>query len=342
VLDLYGGSGALSLPLAHGGAQVTLVESFGRAAECAELAAREQGLDGFRVLTGDASALLSQLSKRGERFDVVVANPPRRGMAPVVRRAITTLGARLIAYVSCDPDTLCRDLDHLARLGYRADALHPLDMIPQTDQVETVVFLRQESAPAPRVLFDDGDVVVADRPAYDAASPAFGSDNERWIAGAMGTSSGLAVGWRTPDAEGGLRTALASARLTYLALCRGAMARVGKAHRTRYRRIARTHGHSVVRLDVSAGPETRIESDLARLGHPIVGDSRHGHGPTNRHFEERYALDRPFLHCARVEFDHPRTGARIVAEAPVAGELVMVLERLGLVAIDVSKEVVVG
>ena len=100
VLDLYGGSGALSLPLAALGAQVTLVESFGPAAEAAGRAAREQGIRDFAVRHGDAALVARELSRTGSTFDAVIANPPRRGLAPVVRRALTELRAPLIAYVS--------------------------------------------------------------------------------------------------------------------------------------------------------------------------------------------------------------------------------------------------
>jgi 23S rRNA (uracil1939-C5)-methyltransferase len=330
VLDLYGGSGALSLPLARRGARVTLIESFGPAAACAERAAREQAIDGFAVRTGDAATIAGELAKSGARFDVVITNPPRRGMPPTVKSALAALAPRWIAYVSCDPDTLCRDLDHLARLGYRAESLRPLDMIPLTDQVETVAFLRPEARPAPRFAFEDDDVFVADRHAHDPA---------------LRGASGLVVGCKTPALEERLRASLAAANAsrTELVLCRGVTAKEGRVgRRTQYRRLARAAGHSVLRVKVRGDREARVERDLARIGHPVVGDARNGHAPTNRHFEERYALDRPFLHCMKVEFDHPRTGARIVVEGALPGELAMVLGRLGLVALEVAKEVMVG
>jgi 23S rRNA (uracil1939-C5)-methyltransferase len=59
----------------------------------------------------------------------------------------------------------------------------------------------------------------------------------------------------------------------------------------------------------------------------VLGDDRYGHAPTNRFFEEKNALDRAFLHCVRLEFEHPRTGARMIVEAPLPGDLRAVLER---------------
>src|SRR5262249_44839998 len=116
-----------------------------------------QGLTGVDVHTGDAAAVARALAKTDERFDFVVVNPPRRGLGPGVRRAIAQLAPRAVAYVSCDPDTLAPDLADLAWLGYRARALHPVDMIPLTDHVEVVALLEPCALPAPRVLFDDGD-----------------------------------------------------------------------------------------------------------------------------------------------------------------------------------------
>jgi 23S rRNA (uracil1939-C5)-methyltransferase len=340
VLDVYGGSGALSLPLARRGAKVTLIESFRPAADCAEQAAREQGLDAFVVRCGDASNLLTELSRSRAPFDAVVANPPRRGMSPAVRSAIAALAPGVIAYVSCDPDTLCRDLDHFARLGYRAECLRPVDMIPLTDQVETVAFLRPAPpAPSP-VVYEDDDLFVAETFAYDPAPPR----GALAPAGSRATS-GLVVGAKSSAIEGPLRSALTNPRAnrTHLVLCRGPSARQGVVERrTEYRRLARVAGHSLLRVTIHGDRGARIERDLARIGHPVVGDTHHGHTPTNRHFEEKYGLDRPFLHCAKVEFDHPRTGARIVTEGRLPGELTMVLRRLGLLALDVMKEVMVG
>jgi len=364
VLDLYGGSGGLSLPLAARGARVTLVESFPPAAECAARAASEQRLAGFVVRPGNAEGVLFELATAGARFDAVIANPPRRGMAPAVRRAIGGMGPRVIAYVSCDPETLSRDIDHLTRLGYRAKKLSPIDMIPLTDQVETVAFLEKASAPPPQVVYDDDDLCVVEKSAH--LPPGYPRTPLRearliWRVG-LG-SSGLAVWSHTAFATPRLRAALASpsAIKVHLALVRGITAAKGAVkQRTRYQRLARMAGHSLLRVTVDEEQGGRIERDLARIGHPVVGDARYGHTATNRYFEEKYALDRPFLHCSRLEFEHPGPGARgsgqgerargadqgkrarVDARGTLPGELVAVLGRLGMPILDVMKEVMIG
>ncbi len=71
----------------------------------------------------------------------------------------------------------------------------------------------------------------------------------------------------------------------------------------------------------------QIRRHLAAIGHPVIGDDRYGHALTNRYFEEKNGLDRTFLHCVRLEIDHPDTGAHLIVEAPLPGDLRAVLER---------------
>ena len=82
----------------------------------------------------------------------------------------------------------------------------------------------------------------------------------------------------------------------------------GKSYpaRTRYRRLAVASGHSVLRVIPEQGRTHQIRRHLAAIGHPVLGDDRYGHVPTNRFFEEKNGLDRAFLHCVRLELDHPR------------------------------------
>jgi len=75
------------------------------------------------------------------------------------------------------------------------------------------------------------------------------------------------------------------------------------------------------------GRTHQIRRHLAAIGHAVIGDDRYGHAPTNRFFEEKNGLDRAFLHCVRLELDHPRTGQRLIIEAPLPGDLRGVLER---------------
>jgi 23S rRNA (uracil1939-C5)-methyltransferase len=261
----------------------------------------------------------------------------------------------MIVYVSCDPDTLARDLDHFGRLGYATTSLRPLDMIPLTDEVETVAVLRRAAIPQARVVFDDEDVIIVDKGPHEPTTPQGEYTSSllarvRRIPGAeqavpvhridIGTT-GLVLFARKQESVARWQEVLgaASTRKIYVAAARGVtpskgaitrdLREDGKLYpaRTRYRRLAVAAGHSVLRVIPEQGRTHQIRRHLAAIGHPVLGDERYGHAPTNRFFEEKNGLDRAFLHCVRIEFEHPKTGQRMIVEAPLPGDLRAVLER---------------
>jgi 23S rRNA (uracil1939-C5)-methyltransferase len=356
VLDLYGGSGAISLALARHDYSVTMVESFAPATANARTAAEAQGIR-LDVRTGDVAEVVSGMADAGEIFDAVVMNPPRRGVSPAAREAVALLGAPLLIYVSCDPDTLARDLDHFSRLGYNASEIAPFDMIPLTEEVETVSVLRRSPPAPPRVIYEDEDVIVVDKGPHEpilADEGEYGSsllsrcarlpstiDNKlepihRLDAG----TSGLAMLARNDKARALWGNALATTgRLIYLAAAKGVtpakgaitrdLREGGRSYpaRTRYRRLAIASGHSILRVIPDGGRTHQIRRHLAAIGHPVIGDERYGHLPTNRYFEEKHGLDRSFLHLVRIEIVHPKTGARLLIESTLPGDLRSALER---------------
>jgi 23S rRNA (uracil1939-C5)-methyltransferase len=355
LLDLYGGSGAISLALAQAGNRVVMVESFAPAAANARVAAEAQGLTGqIEVRTGDVAEVSASLAAAGERFDAVVMNPPRRGVSPMAREAIARLAAPLLVYVSCDPDTLARDLDHLGRLGYSSTELTPLDMIPLTEEIETVAALRRTPPPAPKVIFDDDGVLVVEKGPHEPVTPQpeyMGSLLSRAtrIPGVNGAlvvhaldpgTSGLCMLARDEEALARWSEALATTgRLIYLAAAKGVTPGKGAitrdlregnrtyTARTRYRRLAVASGHSILRVIPDGGRTHQIRRHLAAIGHPVLGDERYGHVPTNRYFEEKHGLDRSFVHLVRIEITHPRTGAKLIIESTLPGDLRSALER---------------
>lgn len=354
VLDLYGGSGAIALALAEAGADVHLVESFAPAATHAAEAARANGLS-VRAEAGDVATALRRIAAENTRYSAAVVNPPRRGMGPLARELLSRLSLDAIAYVSCDPDTLARDLDHFTRLGWSVATLRPLDMIPLTDEVETIALLRKLHPPAPKVMYEDEDILIVDKGAHEptAQQGEYASSlvaRTRRLPGAaeavpvhrvdVGTS-GIVMFARRPESVPEWQAVLAHemSRKIYVVGARGVtpskgaitrdLREDGKMHpaRTRYRRLAVASGHSVLRVIPEQGRTHQIRRHLAAIGHPVLGDERYGHAPTNRFFEEKNALDRTFLHCVRLEFDHPRKQQRLIVEAPLPGDLRSVLER---------------
>jgi 23S rRNA (uracil1939-C5)-methyltransferase len=97
--------------------------------------------------------------------------------------------------------------------------------------------------------------------------------------------------------------------------------------RTRYRRLAIGGGHSILRVVPEKRHLHQIRRHLAAIGHPVLGDARYGHAPTNRYFEEKHGLDRSFLHLVRIEIDHPLSGQRMLIEAPMPADLRSALVR---------------
>jgi 23S rRNA (uracil1939-C5)-methyltransferase len=350
VLDLYGGSGSIGLALASAGTTVVLVESFAPAVEQAAAAARAQKLP-LEARCADAASALAAMATRGERFDAIVVNPPRRGVSPRTREGIAKLEPEVVAYVSCDPDTLARDLCDLGRLGYATQSLQPLDMIPLTDEVETVAVLRRAGVPPPPVVYEDDGILVVDKSPHEPTLPQGeyrGSLRERVrrIAGAEEAvpvhpldvdASGLVVFARRAADVARWQRALGAegTRATHVAAVRGVTSAKGRIGEIRYRRFAIASGHGLLRVveaPFDARRARRLRQPLARIGHPVLGDARHGHAPTNRYFEEKCGLDRAFLHFARLEMVHPDTDKRIVFEAPLAGDLASVLEHMGFSA----------
>lgn len=135
VIDAYCGLGLRALELAGRGARVVGIDSDSAAVERAQTRAEESGLSARFVSAQVERALSEELPA-----DLVILNPPRRGIAtPVVEALLAQPPARLV-YVSCDPATLARDLKALASRFELVD-LRAFDMFPQTAQVEVVVIL---------------------------------------------------------------------------------------------------------------------------------------------------------------------------------------------------------
>ena len=144
-VELYAGIGFFSLPLARAGLEGVAIESSPFAlrdlrANIARAALRER----VEVLAGRVEAR-GDLDARFAATDVLVVDPPRRGLEEKVREAVARKGPSRVVYVSCDPATLARDLRALvAEDGYRLASVRAFDLFPQTPHVETVVRLERD------------------------------------------------------------------------------------------------------------------------------------------------------------------------------------------------------
>jgi 23S rRNA (uracil-5-)-methyltransferase RumA len=139
VIDAYAGVGGIALTLARLAGEIVALEENAAATRAAEERARAEPHSGanIRFVTADAGALLSSLPPA----EVVVLNPPRSGCGVDVRVAVARMRPRLVAYLSCDPGTLARDLEFFHRHELLAASLLPLDMLPHTTHVEALALL---------------------------------------------------------------------------------------------------------------------------------------------------------------------------------------------------------
>ncbi len=143
VLDLYSGTGAISLLLARKSRHVYGIELAAAAVADAVRNARANGIENCTFLPGEVRHVLPELLRQGVRADVVVADPPRAGFHPKALSALATLAPARLVYVSCNPATLARDVGDLVRQGYALEWVQPVDMFPQTPHIEAVARLRR-------------------------------------------------------------------------------------------------------------------------------------------------------------------------------------------------------
>ena len=144
VLDLYCGTGTITLCLARKARRAIGAEIVPEAIADAKENAVRNGIGNVEFFCGDASAVAARLAGEGLRPDVVVVDPPRKGLAEDVVETVAAMGPRLVVYVSCDPGTLGRDVKRFGLLGYRAIRAAAVDMFPRTAHVETVALLEKE------------------------------------------------------------------------------------------------------------------------------------------------------------------------------------------------------
>lgn len=142
VFDIYCGIGTISLFLARQAARVVGVELVPEAIEDARQNAARNGLASkTEFFVGKAEEVVPALYQQGYRADVVVVDPPRKGCEPAVLQTMLAMAPRTLVYVSCDPDSLARDLALLQAGGYHLEKVIPVDMFPHTLHVEAVARL---------------------------------------------------------------------------------------------------------------------------------------------------------------------------------------------------------
>ena len=141
VLDLYCGVGTITLAMAKAAGRVIGVEVEPQAVADAQDNARRNGVQNAEFFCGDAGQAALSLREQGLTPDVVVVDPPRKGLSPDVIQALAQMSPRKIVYISCDPATLARDVALLKERNFQLLGARAVDMFPRCAHVETVAWL---------------------------------------------------------------------------------------------------------------------------------------------------------------------------------------------------------
>lgn len=171
VLDAYCGIGTIGLCAAKRAKQVIGVELNADAVRDAKQNAKLNNAANARFFCADAGRFMTEAAKAGDRIDVVFMDPPRAGSDLPFLKSVAALAPQRIVYISCNPETLARDLGFLCKNGYKVQKMQPVDMFPHTGHVECVVLLSQRRATEHidiKLDLTDLDLTAAEtKPTYD-------------------------------------------------------------------------------------------------------------------------------------------------------------------------------
>ncbi|MFR6750042.1 MAG: 23S rRNA (uracil(1939)-C(5))-methyltransferase RlmD [Faecalibacterium sp.] len=141
VLDAYCGIGTIGLTASDKARQVVGVELNRDAVRDAIGNAKHNGVKNARFFAADATAWIREAADAGQKADVVFMDPPREGSTPAFLESVARMAPKRIVYVSCNPETMARDLALLTQKGYRAEGFTPVDMFPHSAHCEVVCAL---------------------------------------------------------------------------------------------------------------------------------------------------------------------------------------------------------
>lgn len=137
VIDAYCGIGTISLSLAKNAKEVYGIESVEAAVENAKNNAKLNNIDNVTFEAGLAEEVMVEWSEKELAVDLLVVDPPRKGLEGTFIEATLAMMPKKIVYVSCNPATLARDLALLSEGGYSVEKVQPVDLFPQTNHVES-------------------------------------------------------------------------------------------------------------------------------------------------------------------------------------------------------------
>ena len=146
VLDAYCGIGTIGLVAAKTAGSVIGVELNPDAVKDAISNAKRNNSKNARFYCADAGDFMQELAENGERFDVVFMDPPRSGSSKKFIESLAIASPETVVYISCNPETLARDLQMITKKGYKVKKICPVDMFPHTNHIETVCLLSKQKS----------------------------------------------------------------------------------------------------------------------------------------------------------------------------------------------------
>ena len=146
VVDAYSGVGTIGLIAARKAKRVISVELNRDAVKDACVNAKLNGITNVDFYCADASDFLAEMAADNETADLVIMDPPRAGSTVKFMKSVVKLCPEKVLYISCNPETLARDLTYFLKNGYKVKMIRPYDMFPFTEHVETAVILSREIA----------------------------------------------------------------------------------------------------------------------------------------------------------------------------------------------------
>ena len=144
LIDLYCGAGTIGLAAANRVKRLIGAEIVPEAIENAKKNAAMNDIENASFICADAGEAASRFAKEGIRPDVIVVDPPRKGLDETVISAIAEMSPERLVMVSCNPSTAARDTVLLKEKGYRVNEIIPVDMFPRTHHVECIVSFTKE------------------------------------------------------------------------------------------------------------------------------------------------------------------------------------------------------
>ena len=141
IVDAYCGIGTIGLAAAKKAKKIIGIELNKDAVRDARINARENHYKNASYYQGDAGEFMVQMAERGEHADVVFMDPPRAGSDEKFMDSVVKLNPEKIVYISCNPETLARDLRYMRKKKYKVEKIQPVDMFAWCDHVECVVLL---------------------------------------------------------------------------------------------------------------------------------------------------------------------------------------------------------